>query len=316
MATTKAARQTRALATRPLPPPLRVGEALVRLAREKALQTLVRGALPPALLKRLLLLRHALPRGAAASMPEEIWAGLASGVALEDPVTAMEVAQGLHDRLGWDQEPAAEDWSRLAAERPLEALWMAALSETRSVRKSFPAFAAECLRIFRASPACTPPSWDFVDSILDFHSATVRALGESERRLEDETRKLEAERERLTELREELKRLRRETSELRGEKARVERRVQALEAAAREPSPRDADRIEDLERRLRKSEKEREHIRRELERVAAPADRHSSRSCPSSRTSPPRRSSSRCRASRSRRCRRTRTRGAACCGRC
>jgi hypothetical protein len=252
---------------RALPAPTRILDAFTRLAREKALQALVRGGVPEAVLKRLL--KNALPLGAAREMPPEIWGSLASGIAVESEVFGMALGQALHDRLAWDKEPASlDEWWELVRERPLEALWMAALSETKAVRKEFAHIAEHCLDNFRASPACSPPSWQFVEGILSVQATTVRELREAERVAEDAERRREAERERLEELREELKRLRRETSELRSEKAQAERR--AGELATRAPKgaePEDVRRVEDLERRLRKSEKEREHLRRELEKL-------------------------------------------------
>jgi hypothetical protein len=252
---------------RPLPPDARVYAALTRLARERALQTLVRGALPFAVLRRLL--KEALPGRLAREIPEESWSALAAGIAVETDVFGIPLAQALHDRLGWDREPAtAEEWERVGAERPLEALWMAALSETKAVRKEFPRRAAEWLAAFRASPFCRPPSWEFVEGILDVHAQALREEQAMLRAMEDTERRLEAERERSDDLRDELKRLRRETSELRAERAQLERKTAA-------PAPRtwsgaaEAGRLEEMERRLRKAEKEGEHLRRELERARA-----------------------------------------------
>jgi hypothetical protein len=239
---------------------------LFRLSREKALHTVVRGALPVDVLKKML--KHHIPQKLARELAPEAWAGLAVSVLMENPEQGLELAQALHDRLAWDREPAdMEEWERLARERPLEALWMGALSETKPVRKAFVRLAPECLRAFRASPQCTPPSWDFTEGILEIHTQTVRDLRDAEKTADDAERKLEAERQRLDDLRGELKQLRRENSELRGEKAQAERRASALAARARPAAaPHDADRIEELERRLRKAEKEAEHLRRELER--------------------------------------------------
>jgi hypothetical protein len=254
---------------RPLPPDARVYSALTRLARERALQTLVRGALPHAVLRRLL--RDALPGHLAREVPEESWSALAAGIAVETDVFGMPLAQALHDRLGWDREPATpEEWDRVGAERPLEALWMAALSETKAMRKEFPRRAAEWLSAFRASPQCRPPSWEFVEGILDVHAQAMRDEQELVRQVQDGERRLEAERERSDDLREELKRLRRETSELRAERAQLERRTAA--PAPRSWTAADSGRMEELERRLRKAEKENEHLRRELERARASSD--------------------------------------------
>jgi hypothetical protein len=227
----------------------------------------VRGALPVALLKRLL--KDALPRSAAAEMPDEIWAGLAAGIGAETPDFGVPLAQALHDRLAWDREPATEaEWERMSEEKPLEALWMAALSEAKPVRKAFPRFAAACLRAFRASPASIPPSWDFVEGLLEVQAESYRLQRDAEKALEEADRRLEGERQRGEDLRDELKRLRRETSELRGEKAVAEKRAAALAASA-QAAPRlpEGHAAEERERRLRKLEKENEHLRRELERA-------------------------------------------------
>jgi hypothetical protein len=252
---------------RPLPPDARVYAALDRLARERALQTLIRGALPFAVLRRLL--KDALPSGLAREVPEESWSALAAGIALETDVFGIPLAQALHDRLGWDREPAtAEEWSRVGAERPLEALWMAALSETKAMRKEFPHRVAEWLAAFRASPLCRPPSWEFVEGVLDVHAQAMRDAHEMTRTIQDTERRLEAERERSDDLREELKRLRRETSELRAERAQLERRT-ALPAPRTWIGAAETGRLEEMERRLRKAEKEGEHLRRELEKARA-----------------------------------------------
>jgi hypothetical protein len=265
-------------ASRPLPPDTRVYAALTRLARERALQTLVRGALPFAVLKRLL--RDALPGSLAREVPEESWSALAAGIAVETDEFGIPLAQALHDRLGWDREPAtAEEWDRVGAERPLEALWMAALSETKAMRKEFSRRAAEWLAAFRASPLCRPPSWEFLEGVLDVHAQALRDEQELARTIQDTERRLEAERERSDDLREELKRLRRETSELRAERAQLEKRTTA-------PAPRtwtgtvEAGRLEEMERRLRKAEKENEHLRRELLRARAAPDGESQPEAP------------------------------------
>ena len=255
----------------PLPPPVRIGEAFVRLARQKALQTLIRGALPVETLKRLL--RDALPRAQAREMPLEVWASLAAGIAYENPPFGLILAETLHDRLAWDREPASlDDWWRLVRERPLEALWMAALSDAKPVKKEFAHIAEHSVENFRDSPECEPPSWEFVEAILGVQAANSAELREIERQLDDAGRRLEAERQRLDELREELKRLRRENAELRGEKAQAERRVEALAGAAgiQSTSPEPLQRLEELTRRLRKAEKENEHLARELARRSAP----------------------------------------------
>src|SRR6266849_256420 len=119
-----AARGPRALPSRPLPEEARVGGALIRLAQARVLQTLVRGALQSPLLRRLF--KGAMPRRAAADLPDEVWAALAANMGVDSPPFGMALAQALHDRLAWDREPADPgEWERLKKERPLEALWMA-----------------------------------------------------------------------------------------------------------------------------------------------------------------------------------------------
>jgi hypothetical protein len=250
---------------RTLPTPTRVGDAFARLSREKALTTLIRGALSPRTLQRLL--RNAMPREKAREMPPEIWASLASGIAYQSPEFAQVTAELLHERLAWDREPSSlEDWWQLVTDRPLEALWMAALSENRSVKKEFAHIAQHALESFRSSPACPPPSWEFVEGILDVHAETNRTLRDVEKALEDSERRDESDREKLDELREEAKRLRRENGDLRAAKAAAQRRAASLQADGSAASE-EARRIEDLERRLRKAEKEREHLAREVERL-------------------------------------------------
>ena len=254
--------------SRPLPPAAKVAEAFDRLARQRALHTLVRGALPAAVLKRLL--KDAMPRRTATEMPQEVWSSLAVGIALETPVFGVPLAQALHDRLAWDREPGSMDeWWQVVRQRPLEALWMAALSDHKAVRKEFAHIAEHCIENFRSSPECAPPSWEFVEALQEVEAQTLRQIREAEKKAEDAERRYEAERERLEELREELKRLRRETSELRAEKAQAERRAEALEQsqAQRLLFAEDTRRVEEMERRLRKAEKEREHLIRELERL-------------------------------------------------
>lgn len=257
---------------RTLPEDARVDEGLDRLYRERAIHTLVRGGLPLDTLKRLL--RGRMPKRKDENVAAETWVSMAVELAGDVGEFGYELAQALHDRLGWDHEPGSiEEWERVARERPLEALWMAALSDDKAMRKAFPRFAAECVRSFRASPECVAPTWEFVDGVLDSYSHVLRELREAQKLAEDAARRQEAERERLDELREELKRLRRENSDLRGEKAQAERRAQSLEQELRSRAggaPHDG-RIEELERRLRKAEKEREHLFRELERLRGAA---------------------------------------------
>jgi hypothetical protein len=200
-------------------------------------------------------------------MPSEVWASLAASIGLEDGAFGAPLAQALHEQLGWDREPADMDaWWQAVRERPLEALWMAALSESKAVRKEFSHVAEHCLENWRESPACTPPSWEYVEALLDLQAASTRDVRDAERRAEDSERKQSADRERLEELREELKRLRRENAELRGGKAEAERRAARVPGPMQAAAP-EAARLEDLERRLRKTEKENEHLRRERERL-------------------------------------------------
>ncbi len=245
--------------------PRRLWNAIDRLGRARAFYTLVRGALPLATLKRLL--RNALPKSQAREMPNEVWASLAASIAMEEDDFATELGNLLDQQVGWDKEPADLDaWWQAVSERPLEALWMAGLSDSKPVRKEFAHIVEHCLENWRQSPACTPPTWEYVEALLDVQSQSARDLRDAEKKAEDAERKQGADRERLEELREELKRVRRENAELRGEKAEAERRAQRAGASAPAPVP-DQARIEDLERRLRKAEKENEHLRREIERL-------------------------------------------------
>ena len=247
--------------------PERVWRAFDRLARARAFYTLVRGALPLPTLRRLL--KDAMPRRSAREMPNEVWASLAASIGLEDGAFAAPLAQALHEQVGWDREPADMDaWWRAVRERPLEALWMAALSESKPLRKEFNHVAEHCLENWRESPSCTPPSWEYVEALLDVQAASAQDVRDAERRAEDSERKQSADRERLEELREELKRLRRENADLRGRKAEAERRAARASGPALAAPP-DAIRLEELERRLRKSEKENEHLRRENVRLEA-----------------------------------------------
>jgi hypothetical protein len=260
--TARPRRQTRA---RPALDVTRVARAFERLARQRALQTLVRGALGPFARR---LLKDAMPARAAREMPDEVWSSLAASIALGSAAFAIPLAQELHDRLAWDREPPELDaWWELVRDKPLEALWMAALSENRGVRKEFAHIAAHCLENFRASPECPPPSWEYVDGLVDVQAKTSADLKEAERLTEDAERRYQVERERVEELREELKRLRRENAELRSSRAGAERRAEVLEERSRDAELQpERRRIEELERRLRKAEKEREHLLRERER--------------------------------------------------
>ena len=243
-----------------------VDAAFDRLAKHRALHTLVRGALPVATLKRLL--KDAMPRKHAKEMPDETWSSLAVGICLENADFGDLLAAALHERLGWDREPVDMDaWWEVVRERPLEALWMAALSSSKELRKEFGHIASHCIENYRSSPASAPPSWEYVEGLLDVMAATNQDLRDSERSEEDASRKYEVERERLEELREELKRQRRELSELRAEVADHRRGSNQAPASVRVPASDEAHRAEDLERRLRKSEKEREHLHREIERL-------------------------------------------------
>lgn len=254
-------------------PAAEVQAAFERLTKREALQTLVRGALPSAQVRRLL--GPALPTRQGAQLPEEIWASLAAAIAAESPEFRQVLAQMLDERLGWDRAPSTlDDWWPLVRERPLEALWMAALSSDKAVRREFKHIAAHCLENFRSSPACKPPTWSFVEALLEVHGLQAKHLGEAERSLAEAQRRIEAERERLDELREELRKLRRENAELRALRAQLERRLgpQATDPAAAStattgahPSP---EQMAVLERRVRKLEKERAHLVGLLERQA------------------------------------------------
>jgi hypothetical protein len=248
------------------PPPDRLAEAMYRLDRERVLSFLVTNALSPAELKKLLAGR--LPRTLEKEVPPELYGQLAVGVGRDEPEFDQLLAEALHDRLAWDREPAdPAGWERRAHDKPLEALWMAAVSETKAVKKGFPRFADECKRLYRSSPACQPPTWELFDASTDLTSELSAKLDRAEKEIEDASRRLAGERQRIEELREELRKLRRENSDLRAEKADAARRLSA--AAERERagvSPSDRARIEELERRLRKTEKEREHLKRLLER--------------------------------------------------
>jgi hypothetical protein len=244
-----------------------VDAAFDRLARHHALHTLVRGALPMATLKRLL--KDAMPKTKAREMPAETWSSLAVGICLESADFGDVLAEALHERVGWDREPAdMDEWWRAVRERPLEALWMAALSASKDVKKEFGHLASHCIENFRSSPDSLPPSWEYVEGLLDVMAVTNQDLRDAERAADDALRKYEVERERLDELRDELKRQRRELAELRAEVA--DRRREPLASTAESaPASEELRRSEDLERRLRKSEKEREHLHRRIERLEA-----------------------------------------------
>jgi hypothetical protein len=253
--------------SRALPPGAQLAEAFRRLGRDFGLHTLVRGALPPAVLKRLL--KDALPRHLAREIPADVWASLASSIALENPAFALLLAQELHDRLGWDREPPDLDaWWPVVRERPLEALWMAALSASKAVKREYAHIAWHCVDNYRESPECSPPSWEYFEGALEVQAFTAKALREAEKRAEEAEKRTESERERLEELRDELKRLRRENAELREQRARAARRASEAESQAGTASPSEAERrLEELEKGLRKSEKERAHLLRQMERL-------------------------------------------------
>jgi hypothetical protein len=251
---------------------MRILAAYERLFRAKALQMLLRGALPPALIRRLL--QPAFRTSPSFRVPDEAWASIATKFALDTPLVGLSLALALGDRLGWDQEPSRpEEWERLAEERPLEALWLGALSEDKAVRKSFPKVAASAVRVFTSSPACPMPSWEFVDILLDVQASGAREVDRLLKDTDDLDRRIEAERQRADDLRDEARRLRRENAELRAERAAAEKRASAAaEARARATITPDGARLEEAERKLRKAEKEAEHLRRELDRKDAPSE--------------------------------------------
>jgi hypothetical protein len=255
-------------ATVPLPEGAQLDALIDRLEQRRALEPLVRGGLPQALLRRLL--KSALNPKEARESPVEVWASLAIGIAYRDHEFQDLLAQALHDHLAWDREPASTDeWGQAVRERPLEALWMAALSEQKEVRRELDRLVSQCIESYRASPDCAPPSWRYVDGLLSVQAESDLNLRQAEKRMEDAEKRSESDRQRLEDLRDEIKKLRRENSELRAEAAEQRRRLRAIEERPpAEPGPPDAARIEDLERRLRKTEKEREHLAREVERLS------------------------------------------------
>ncbi len=258
---------------KPLTPqldPREIPPAVDRLSKAGALHVLVRGSLPLPLLKRLL--KDDVRKEEAATLPDEGWANLAVSVLYEHADFEVELAELLQERLGWDRAPAApEDWFQAAADRPLEALWNAAFSPDKALRKEFPRLAAQCLEAWRASPECAPPTWPYVEALLTHQAKQDQDLKDLERALGDAERRLESDRLRVEELREELKRLRRENAELRSERARSWKRAdgEREQARAREGEG-DLRRVEELERRARKAEKERDHALAELERALRP----------------------------------------------
>ena len=240
--------------------------AFERLERHKAMNTLLRAGLPAATLRRLL--KDAIPPSRAEELPEEVWAALALGIALESADFALLLAQELQDHLAWDQEPGSlDEWWTLVVERPLEALWMAALSTSKTVRQELGHIVFHCLENYRSSPDCRPPSWEFVDGLYDVYARQERSLREWQRRCEDAESRLRSEHERLEELRQELRRVRRESAGERAQRAQAERRVDDLRRQVDAASTDAATvRSETLERRARKAEKEREHLLQELAR--------------------------------------------------
>jgi hypothetical protein len=244
----------------------RLFQAIDRLARARAFYTLVRGGLPLPALRRLL--KDALPKSQAKEMPNEVWASLASSIAMDDDPFAEALGIALDQQLGWDKEPESlDDWWQAVRERPLEALWMAGLSETKTVRQEFDHLVSHCLENWRDSSDNLPPSWEYVEALLDVQAESARDLKDAEKRADDAERRQASDRERLEELRDELKRLRRENAELRGVRAEAERRLLRTQPNAAPAAPADG-RAAELERRLRKAEKENEHLRRENERLA------------------------------------------------
>jgi hypothetical protein len=149
---------------------------------------------------------------------------------------------------------------------------MAALSSDKVVRKEFVHIAEHCLENFRESPACQPPSWGFVEGLLDVHAGQQREQRQVERELDEAQRRLESEGQHIEELREELKRVRRENAELRAGRAQIEREAQMhAERAAAHAESADAKRFLELERRARLAEKQRDHLLAELARSAGAA---------------------------------------------
>jgi hypothetical protein len=251
----------------PLPEGAALDQVIDRLEQRRALEPLVRGGLPQPLLRRLL--KSALNPKEARESPVEVWASLAIGIAYRNHEFQDVLAQALHDHLAWDREPASMDeWWQAVRERPLEALWMAALSEQRELRRELDHVVSHCIENYRSSPECAPPSWEYVDGLLSVQAESDLNLRQAEKRMEDAEKRSESDRQRLEDLRDEIKKLRREGSELRAEVAEQRRRLRALEEApAADPGSPDAARVADLERRLRKTEKEREHLAREVERL-------------------------------------------------
>jgi len=243
--------------------------ALERVDAAGALPTLVRGALSTGTLQQLL--SEALPEEARYEMPAEIWSGLAAGIAAEREPFARALAERVHESLAWDADPGPmDDWWRLVRERPLEALWLSALSERQEIRDEFEHIARHCVENYRASSEDSPPSWEFVEGVLGVQARTLAQLRESERRSVDAERRAEAARRRLDDLRDQLKRLRRENASLRSSGADGQRRAHEIARPPAEAEREGRERTLQLERKLRKLEKEREHMRRLLERAEDP----------------------------------------------
>ncbi|MCM2255302.1 MAG: hypothetical protein NDJ94_06480 [Vicinamibacteria bacterium] len=253
---------------RPLPPDNVLTEAVARLSKERAVQTLVRGTLPLEVLRKLV--KPNFPKREANELPPEMWASMGASLIERSLDFGYTTLQALHDRLGWDREASLDELEQMAPDRPLEALWNAALSSQKEVRKAFPRLAEECVAAFRRSPACAAPTWDFVEAVLDEQSRTADELEDWAADAEDLKKHLESERDRLKELRDELKKLRRENHELRSERVKLEKRLHdAVGAAAIAPPSASEERALELEKKLRRADKENEHLRRRLERALA-----------------------------------------------
>ena len=240
--------------------------AMRRLDEAGALPTLLRGGLPPSTLQRLLA--DALPEQARDEMPVEIWSSLAAGISAENESFARVIAAALNDHLAWDHEPGTLDelWP-IVRERPLEALWIAARSEERTIRDEFDHVTQHCLENFQESAGDAPPSWEFIRGVLGVQARTVAQLRETERRADDAQRRCESMKRQLTELREALKRLRRQNNDLSTARAAAERRAAHDEAPTESASAR---RMNQLEAQVRKLEKARAHALREQEGEHAP----------------------------------------------
>jgi len=245
--------------------------ALERVDAAGALPTLVRGALSAGALQQLL--SESLPEEARLEMPQEIWSGLAAGIAAESEPFARALAERVHESLAWDTDPGSMDeWWRLVRERPIEALWLSALSDRKEIRDEFEHMARHCVENYRASSEDSPPSWEFVEGVLGVQARTLAQLRESERRAVEAERRAEAARRRIDDLRDQLKRLRRENASLRASRAEEKHRGREVGRAPEPEGREERKRLLRLERQLRKLDKEREHMRRLLERAEEPPD--------------------------------------------